>query len=199
MGNLPYAVSGIVLCGGLSRRMGQDKALLPWNGQTLLGRAVQALQTITEEVIVVARAGQALPAHPGRMVTDRIAGAGPLGGLEAGLAAMGTPYGVVVACDMPWLNSALLKEMTKLAPGFDLVIPYVAGKHQPLHAVYAKSLRSVVTGLLAQGERRIWALMSRVRARVLDESFLRTCDPALRSVMSLDDRISFLEAVAERS
>lgn len=192
---LPF-VSGIVLCGGLSRRMGRDKAWLPWNGATLLSHAVGLLQPAVEGVIVVARANQDLPATDAFVIRDRIPGAGPLGGLEAGLAAMRTPYGIAVACDMPWLNVGLLEAMAGMAPAYDLVIPQVSGRYQPFHAVYAKGLQPLVAGLLAQGERRVHALVSRVHARVLDEAFLGTHDPSFRSVRGLDDWESYQEATA---
>lgn len=201
------SISGIVLCGGLSRRMGRDKAWLPWpacrdcgagrdwSRQTLLGHAVRTLQPLVEEVIVVARDTQSLPSHSARVVTDRIKEAGPLGGLEAGLAAMDASYAMMVACDMPWLNPALLEAMTRLAPGWDLVIPRLFGRYQPLHAVYAKNLQPLVHVLLAQGERRVHALVEQVKARVVDETFLRAYDPSFRSVRSLDDWISYQSEV----
>lgn len=194
-GLVPASVSGIILCGGLSRRMGRDKAWLPWNGATLLSHAVDLLRPVVQEVIVAARADQDLPATDAFVVRDRIPGAGALGGLEAGLAAMRTPYGIAMACDMPWLNVSLLEAMTRMAPAYDLVIPQVSGKYQPLHAVYAKGLQPLVAGLLAQGERRVYALVSRVHARVLDEAFLGTYDPLFRSVRSLDDWKSYQEAI----
>ena len=190
------SLSGIVLCGGLSRRMGIDKAWLPWNGETFLSRAVEILRPLVKEVIVVARPGQDLPVTSACVVRDRILGAGPLGGLEAGLAAMGTHHGMVVACDMPGLNPRLLKAMAALAPDWDLVIPHAFGSYQPLHAIYAKSVQPVVAGLLARGELRIHALVDRVKTRVLDELFIRTCDPSGRSVRGLDNWEAYQEARA---
>lgn len=188
-------VSGIILCGGLSRRMGRDKAWLPWSGRTLLSHVAETLRPFVEDLVVVSRAGQVLPATSARVVTDRVEGAGPLGGLEAGLAAMGMPYGIVVACDMPWLNVAFLKAMVPLSRGYDLVIPRVAGEYQPLHAVYAKHLQPVVGTLLARGERRVQALMGRVRVRMLEEPFVRAHDPLCRSVTSVDTQNAYRQAI----
>ena len=166
--------------------MGWEKAWLPWNGQTLLSHVVETVRPLVPEVLVVARPGQTVPTTTASLVTDRIIGAGPLGGLEAGLAAMRTPYGLVVACDMPWLSQGLLQAMMPLVRGYDLVIPCVAGRYQPLHAIYAKRLQPVVATLLAHGERRIHALVGHVAARVLDESFLRADERSRRSIDSVD-------------
>lgn len=187
-------ISGIILAGGLSRRMGQDKAWLPWNGQMLLAHVVGILKRLVKETLVVARPGQALPPVSACLVTDRIQGTGPLGGLEAGLTAMRTPYGMVVACDMPWLNSKLLKAMVALAPGWDLVIPYAFGSYHPLHAIYAKHLETLVARLLSQGEHRLHVLVKLVKARVVEEPFIRTYDPLGKCLRSLDYRRDYEEA-----
>lgn len=177
--------------------MGRDKACLPWGGEPLLSRVVGSLRPLVAEVIVVARKGQVLPSTSARLVEDRVAGAGPLAGLEAGLAAMRTPYGIVVACDMPWLNGELLKAMLAQARGCDLVIPRVSGKCQPLHAVYAKRLQPAAAGLLARGERRLQALAERVKGRVLEEPFVRAHDPTCRSVRGLDRWQAYQRAVRD--
>lgn len=187
MGNLfSSGLSGIILAGGLSRRMAQDKAWLVWNGQPLLSHVVQTLRPWVEEVLVSARPGQLLPPVPARVVTDRMEGAGPLGGLEAGLSGMRTPYALAVACDMPWLSPDLIKAMVTLAPGWDLVIPRAHGSLQPLHSIYARRLLSRVTDLLDTGERRLHVLAAQTKARVLEESFVRAYDPCCLSLKGLN-------------
>lgn len=187
-------LTGIVLCGGLSRRMGQDKAWLLWNGRPLLSHVVEILHPWVSEVLVVARSKQSLPPVSGRVVTDRMEGVGPLAGLEAGLRAMRTPYGVVVACDMPWLNPALIHAMMGFTDGCDLVIPCVDGILQPLHAIYAKKIAFWVSYLLACGERRMHALIFWSKARVVDETFIRQYDPSFWSLRSIDTWKEYKEA-----
>jgi molybdopterin-guanine dinucleotide biosynthesis protein A len=167
--------------------MGRQKPWLPWEGKPLLSHVVSSVQPLVQELVVVARPGQDLPVTPARTVWDRIEGAGPLGGLESGLAQIKSRYAIVVACDMPWLNPDLLKEMVKLSSGCDLVIPYLCGHLQPLHAIYAKRLQPLVEKLLSQGERRMDALVGCVRTRLLEESFLSSYDPVCRSVRGLND------------
>jgi len=143
-------VSGIVLAGGRSRRMGGlDKRWAIVDGRSLLERAIRSLQHWCDEVLVIAALGEELTlAVPGvRVVNDRFA-AGPLGGLEAGLRSMRSPCAVVVACDMPFLDSRLLQHLSRLCDGYDAVVPIWDKRSQPLHAVYAASCLEVIDKLL---------------------------------------------------
>jgi len=144
-------VSGIVLAGGRSRRMGGlDKRWALVDGRSLLERAIMSLQPWCDEVLAVAALGEELAlAIPGvRVVNDRFA-AGPLGGLEAGLRSMRSPCAVVVACDMPFLDSQLLQHLCMLCDGYDAVVPIWDERPQPLHAVYAASCLRIIDRLLA--------------------------------------------------
>ena len=100
--------SAIVLAGGGSRRMGRDKANLPFGPETVLQRVVRIISASVDEVIVVARQGQAL-AFPGRVVWDEVAEEGPVAGLIAGLGATVATSCAVVSCDQPLLEGALIE------------------------------------------------------------------------------------------
>ena len=117
MASGPMAVTGVILAGGRSRRMGRDKALLDLGGRPMLARVAEALGRVCQAVVIVDR-------EPGRyaflgfpVVVDRRPGFGALSGLHAGLLAMEHPYGIFVACDMPFLDPALLAYMARCAAG----------------------------------------------------------------------------------
>ena len=166
--------------------MGRDKAWLPWRGRSLLAHVVDILRSLSDDVIMVARPGQSLPGVRARHAEDRILGAGPLAGLEAGLSATETPYAIVVACDMPWLNPVLLRAMLDIAGDREVVIPYAAGRYHPLHAVYARRLVPTISELIDRGERRLHALVERAKVQVVDEPFLHVHDPSGQSLGSVD-------------
>lgn len=129
---------------------GLDKRWALVDGRSLLERAVRSLQPWCDEVFVVGALGEELALGvPGiRVINDRFA-AGPLGGLEAGLRSIRSPRAVVVACDMPFLDSQLLQHLAGLCDGYDAVVPIWDKNRQPLHAVYATSCLRVIDKLLA--------------------------------------------------
>src|SRR5512135_2970118 len=130
----------VIQAGGESRRMGQNKALLPFHGQPLIERVVKRLKSSADELILTANQPElfqflGLPIFP-----DLIPGKGSLGGLYTALSAAHFPLVAVVACDMPFINPALLvAEQNLLVQGsWDVAIPRSEEGLEPLHAVYRK-------------------------------------------------------------
>jgi molybdopterin-guanine dinucleotide biosynthesis protein A len=175
---------GVVLTGGVSRRMGRDKALLrPAGGTTLLEQAVTALHAagLAEVAVSVSSASRAdalraaVPVlHGVPFVVDVVPSCGPLGGLHAALRAYPGHSVVLVACDMPHLNPAALRALVAVGADADVVIPHAAGRDQPLHALYGPACTGVAARLLGIGEWAMRALLAvpELRVRVLDEAWL---------------------------
>ena len=141
--------AGFVLAGGRSSRMGQDKALLPWKGSTLL-------ESVAREVFLAAGNATVIgpPERYGNLgfsmgfpvISDRIADCGPLGGLHAALSVTTAEWNLLVACDMPAVTSDLLKELLASADvsGADAVVPETPQGLEPLCAVYHARLLPIV-------------------------------------------------------
>ena len=113
----PTAGTGaaIVLCGGRSRRMGRDKAALPFGDETMLERMVRIVASVTDEVVIVAREGQRVPGdfagtrcRP-KIVRDPAEGLGPLAGIAEGLAAVSSERAFLCSCDLPLLEPAVIR------------------------------------------------------------------------------------------
>src|SRR3989338_10622941 len=132
------AVSGIILAGGQSTRMGKDKAHLPWGDRTLIEHMIETLRPVTDEIIVAAKDAAPLSHLHARVVEDLVLGAHALGGLYTGLTLAVHERCFVCACDAPLLNPALIQFLIRQAEGWDLVIPRTREGLQPLHAVYRK-------------------------------------------------------------
>ncbi len=175
-------LSGIVLAGGQSRRMGRNKALLELNGQTLIARVLDRLALLCDELIVSTNDVELYADLPARVVPDLVPGWGALGGVHAGLAAASNERAVVVACDMPLLNLPFLRYMAVVSPGYDVVVPHVGGFYEPLHAVYNVCCVEPIAQLIAEGSQRITDLYRRVRLRELGEEDVRLFDAALSFV-----------------
>lgn len=180
--------SGIVLAGGRSSRLGQDKALLPLpGGRSLIAHVVARLAPLVSEVVVVATDGERLGPLPARLVPDVFPDGGALGGIYAGLAAAREEHSLVVACDMPLLNLPLLRHLLALPRDFDVLLPRLAdGQVEPLHAVYSKACLEPIRRQLAAGRHRIISFLGDVRVRYVEEAELRRLDPELRSFFNVN-------------
>ncbi len=189
-------LGAVVLCGGGSRRMGQDKASLPFGPETLLGRAVRLVGTVAQPVVVVAAPEQQLPRLPVNIMVarDPIAGRGPLQGVAVGLAALASEvrYAFVSPTDAPLLAPAFIRRMRQLCEGYDVAVPLIDGRHQVLAAVYGTSLHEVADELLRAGQQRLVTLLERVRVHAIDrqtllaDAALRAADPQLDSLRNLN-------------
>lgn len=181
-------LTGIVLAGGQSLRMGQDKCRLPFGGTTLLRHVISRVAQACDPVIVVARVASDYPDCGARVIGDHRPGAGPLAGLAAGLTAAETACAAVVACDAPFVAPALLRGLRGLAAGWDAVVPVVAGRGQPLCAVYDRGVASVAEALLARGARAVHRLLVQpgLRVRRVGEDILRAWDPELLSFVGIN-------------
>lgn len=158
-------VMGVVLAGGASRRMGHDKAALTLDGETLLARAVRLVRAALGDAMVIGPAERAALVPGVRLVPDAQPGQGPLGAIATALAAIQQPYCFVVACDMPFIQPALVAYLASLAPGYDAVVPRTARGTEQVHAVYGQGCRAAITTQLAAGERAIVSLYGVVRTR----------------------------------
>ena len=170
-------VSGIVLAGGQSSRLGTDKPFVNANGQPLIEQIVAKLARLSDDVIIVANSLEKYNHLEARLVGDVYPGKGALGGIYSGLRAAANTHSLVVACDMPFLDLNLLRYMILLASGHDVVIPRIRGLLEPLHAVYSKSCLGPIDRLLARGGLKIIDFFSEVRVRYVEEDEVDIFDP----------------------
>lgn len=202
-GGEPPARSAVVLAGGVSRRFGRDKRAEPVDGVAMLARVVAAVGALSDDVVVVTRPDRPLPASvplPGsvRIVHDAPEGDGPLAGLAAGLAAARHPTVLVAAGDHPWLVPATLEaagQRLDADPALDAVVAD-DGRPQPLVGCYRRHVGDVALAQLRDGERRVTALLDRLR--VVCAADLPHGDRSARDVDAPQDlvrRVAHVEVV----
>ncbi|MCL0094873.1 molybdenum cofactor guanylyltransferase, partial [Dehalococcoidales bacterium] len=121
-----------------------------------------------------------------RTVTDTYPDKGPLGGIYTGLAISDSLYNLVVACDMPFLNQALLRYMLQLSVDVDLVVPRLGDMVEPLHAVYSKTCLAPIKYLLKQSNLRVTDLFTLVRVRYVETEEINRFDPKHLSFFNIN-------------
>jgi molybdenum cofactor guanylyltransferase len=185
---MEIGVTGILLAGGKSRRMGEDKRFLVLGEQTLLQRGLAALHSIFQEVVVVI-AQDSPPLHvDGRVIRDLVPDCGSLGGLYTGLMQATTPYIFVVACDMPFLDQAVMTHFTNRKATADIVMAKLNGRLHPMHALYSKPCLPVLEQMIAARQLKIQEIVSQSTLRVgyVTEKDLSVLDPSGRSFYNVN-------------
>ncbi len=181
----------IVLAGGKGLRLGQDKASETIGDRSLLERVVSRLALFDSDILIVSASERIFPQLNGyprlRTVADIYLNKGPLGGVYAGLKASDSFYNFVVACDMPFLNQALLRYMMQISAGFDLVVPRLGELVEPLHAVYSRACLAPIESLLKQGDLRLRRLFALVEVRYVEAGEIDRFDPQHLSFFNINN------------
>jgi molybdenum cofactor guanylyltransferase len=162
-------VSGFVLAGGASRRMGRPKQRLMLCGETMLERQYRLLSGVCGSVAVVGShenpANRDFPAFE-----DFIPSRGPLGGIYTGLLAARTEYNLFLGCDLPFMEAGFLRLLCRRAveTGADVTVPNCGRvAYEPLSAVYRRRVRGIIRARLLRGENKTTAFFSGVRCEFI--------------------------------
>ncbi len=179
-------VSCAILAGGKSSRLGNDKALLEIDGVPLIQRIALRLGRISDDVMAVGTELSRLRFLKVRLIEDLIVGAGALGGIYSALKAAKHEHVFVVACDMPFVDMNLVRYLVLLSEGYDVVMPYIGGEAEPLHAVYGKTCLLAIEDAIRAGKRRIISFLPRVKVRDVREDEIQVLDPEFRSFFNVN-------------
>lgn len=132
-------MTGIILAGGKSSRMGRNKAFLPLEGVPLIERSLAVMRAVFQEVLVSSNQPELYQKYGVKVVKDNYLEKGPLGGLEACLREASYDYAFFAACDMPFLHGELIRYMATMLGQEEILVPELEGRLHPLHAFYPKS------------------------------------------------------------
>ena len=181
------AVSGIVLAGGLGRRMGGvDKGLQPLHGKPMVEWVLERLRPQVGEILINANQNaERYAAFGHRIVPDAIGGyAGPLAGLHAGLKAARHPLVATVPCDSPFLPADLVGRLASFLKDNDLAVAKTGEQAHPVFVLAKKSIFANLEAFLSSGGRKIDAWYASLR--VIEVSFDDEAD-AFRNINTLDE------------
>jgi molybdenum cofactor guanylyltransferase len=160
-------LAAVLLAGGLSRRMGSDKALLRLGETPIIERVKSRLLEITDEVMLSTNDPDAYRFLALPCVPDRYHDCGPLAGLHAAMLETRRPWLLALACDLPGITQAFLRSLCRHSSGYDAIVPVSAdGRLHPVCALYHRSCLTVIERNLASGEYRMFRLLEDPGLRV---------------------------------
>ncbi len=163
-------ITGVILAGGKSRRMGRDKATLELSGSTLFESIANVFIELFAGTLIAGDRPDL--AKPGLTAfADEFPGSA-LGGLYTGLKHARTPYIFVSACDMPFVDAPLIRILTNLRHQYDVVLPQTPSGLEPLFACYSKNCLEIMRKQLEQGNFRILDIYPLLKVRIVTENEL---------------------------
>jgi len=156
--------------------MGTNKAVLTVGGVRIIDRVVGILGSLFAELLVIANAPEAYRDLGLRIEPDVLPEHGSLGGIYSGLKHVRAPRAFLCACDMPFLDPALIRLLQAEAAGYDVGLPESPEGPQPMHAIYAKTCLPAIERALAAGRFKISGFFEAVRVRTIPWDVVRTFD-----------------------
>lgn len=161
-------VCGVVLSGGKSTRMGEDKSLLPIQGKKAITHVVETLKKCSDDVIVIANDPETYDFLNLRIHSDRYVNKGPLAGLESALHYEVANIYMVAACDMPFISCDVYYHLAEQLDEFDAVIPVFEGREHPLSGVYKRSVLPYIQKNIEQNQLRMNSFYNDVKVKLVD-------------------------------
>lgn len=172
-------VSGVILAGGKSSRMGVDKGLVSYNGKLLVSYAIDLLKPFCDELIISANSNE-YDRFDLKVVADSYDCKGPLAGIYEGLKAIRNDYALVLSCDMPHLSQEAVQTLfQEIDNKHDCFIPFVKGRMQPLFAIYAKCMVPVMKQHLESNKLKMMTFVDSVCAKHISFDTLIEINPLL--------------------
>ncbi len=180
-------ITGALLAGGKSRRMGFNKAFIEVDGKPIIERNLRVLESIFDEVFVVANDMAVYEGLGVRVVSDIFRGAGALGGIHTALFYSSREYTFVTACDMPYLNGDVIRAMCDLRDGFHIYIPFIEDRYHPLHALYSRRCLKRIESMIEEGNLRVTDLTTALSVKRLDEGYFKGL-PVISSIDNVNTK-----------
>lgn len=166
-------VTGIILAGGKSSRMGTDKGMEVLGGKKLINYAVDVLSGICSDILI-SSSSEAYHSLGFKVVADVIPGIGPMGGIYSALRQSNTANNLVISCDLPFLSSELLMYILEKSEGYEIAVPWEGNSHyEPLCGFYNKSVLDKISWFIMSGNYKLPDLFEiiQINKLVIDNTF----------------------------
>lgn len=160
-------ITGIVLAGGKSLRMGTDKGLMMFRGKPLIQYSIDLLGIFCDRILISSN-NPAYHIFGYEVVADELAGAGPMAGIASCMQQSRTELNLVLSCDMPLADPVIFQTLLGLTEGVTFVVPLDSiGRIEPLCAIYKKGCLDIMLKLLAEKSFRMTGLYSHAESRMV--------------------------------
>ena len=183
--DLETDITGIILVGGKSRRMGRDKAFLKVGGKPLFEITLELFRGHFAQILLVGNREERFAPYGLPVVPDIFPGSS-LGGLYTGLYAAQTEHVFVSSCDLPYPSAKVLRYLCSLREGFDAVVVSTGYGYEPLFALYSKRCLAPIKALLDAGEFCAYAYYPQIRVRYVPTEELAPFDLDGRAFLNLN-------------
>ena len=192
-------LTSLILAGGKNQRLGRDKANEIIGGQTLIECVIERVKPLSQQILIVT--SQQKPdftvTDDVQVVTDLYPDMGPLGGIYTGLMSSQQASSIVVACDMPFLNTELLSYMVECSNGYDAVVPRLGErKLEPLHAVYSRNCLDRMKTWLERNQLGVHSFIGTLNTRYIERAECQQLDPQLLSFFNINNQADLERAIA---
>lgn len=152
-------ITGIILAGGKSRRMGSDKGLLPYKGKPMISYSIDLLSEFCSTILISTNSTH-YDSFGHQTVSDIYQDAGPLGGLYSCLLKSKSHLNLCLPCDTPQLSSNIIQRLIDESDGNYCIIPYTSAP-EPLISIYPSSIITILEEMLNEGEFRMTEIFRR--------------------------------------
>ena len=207
----PISVTGVILAGGESRRMGQNKALIQLGDDSLIGHVIRRIRLVTDELLLITNTPTEYAHFDLPMHSDIIPNTGALGGVYTGLTYASHAAVLCVACDSPFLVPNLLTYLVSVLDEYDAVMPYTYSRNkdlgvrnpsystdqmtlQTLCAAYSKRCLPIIELMLQESELRVHALQERANILTITPEIWKTYDSEGHSFFNVNTPEDFEKA-----
>jgi molybdopterin-guanine dinucleotide biosynthesis protein A len=179
-------ITGIILSGGKSSRMGVNKAFIEVDGVSIISRIHGLFKKLFQEIIIVTNEKELFGSFDANIYSDLLPNRGVLGGLYTGLFFSSFLYSFCVACDMPFLKESVIKYLMNRIDHFDVIVPKGEDGLQPLHAIYSKDCLKPMREIIGKGNYKIIDFYPMVKIKIIGQDEFRSLDPTGESFININ-------------
>jgi molybdopterin-guanine dinucleotide biosynthesis protein A len=177
-----------IIAGGTSGRFGSDKSLHVLDGKPMISHTYDAVKPLFNEIYIIAPRGEKFSFLDAIIIPDIIPGLGPIGGIYTAVETLDLERVFIFPCDMPFLNTEFIKFMTEIPDYYDIVVPELNGRYQPLHAIYSKRCAGGIKRKIELKDYRMSGFYEGYSIRAVNEEEISFYDDPFRMFKNINFR-----------